>query len=138
MVMEDNKAPLDASWSMAAMYYLTLNRIILEKTIAYQRQDMNAWYLGVHSWFKHMEFKIGQDESLKIQAEFRVIKSLIVSCKTSGNLREMVYKDAGERLDQIELRLMRIMDEKKMIFPRIEGGSGLTNMMRTYGLTMEG
>jgi hypothetical protein len=104
-------------------YYMDLSKILNQKDQAYMDDDITRWCKFISVIFKRIVFKLKEPEENEIQ-------TLLNQAKEKIEHNDMT---AVEQLHECDIRLMKLMNKYKMIFPR--GMSyGLDKIDKRYGL----
>ena len=113
----------DAPFNMSMYYYMDLSKILNQKDQAYMDDDITRWCKFISVIFKRIVFKLKEPEENEIQ-------NLLNQAKEKIEHNDMT---AVEQLHECDIRLMKLMNKYKMIFPR--GMSyGLDKIDKRYGL----
>lgn len=133
----------DAPFNMAMMFYFRINELLAAKDRAAISNDVSGYASCLKAVFNNVYFQIKDEKDTKdIKAGLdRAMR--ILSCPLPQDQRlamqtlSMNNAEAKIILDDIDMKLMVIMDKKKMIFPRIEVTQGIAAMRARMGLNNE-
>lgn len=117
----------DAPFNMAMLFYINLNKMVEKKDEAYFNNNLAEWYKGLNRIFTKIVFKLTKKEEREVSIMFFAGKYHI---EHQGLL-------AKEILHRIDIRLMKLMDNYKMIFPNITTSKGLKKLIDKYKLVNE-
>ena len=135
--MRKEETTEDTPFNMAMIYYYRLNQLMLEKDKAAIYNDVQLWYSCLRAMYRNIFFKIDKKERDALETKFKDAESMLKTKSPNkalqGQIMGMVFDRASKILDEIDSDLMVIMDKKKMIFPKIEGG-GLKKLEKRYNL----
>lgn len=131
----------DAPFNMAMLYYFQLGELRAKKNEAAISGDMNAYYACLSAIFNDIYFQI-RDEKERVdqlqrdfEKAFRILSSSSPPDRfLAAQVDAMNQWDAREILTRIDKELMILMDEKKMIFPRIDTRMGFEKVLDKYKL----
>lgn len=115
--------------NMAMLYYFDLNRLRTYKATAAVFGDVTAYRDCLEQIYINISFKLKKDEKNEIEKKMKEIDTLMFETQHSpNNIAKMKSK-----LREVDIKLHKIMDERKMIFPAIEA-VGLDALQKRYGL----
>lgn len=120
----DDSESRDAPFNMAMLFYINLNKMVERKDEAYFNNDLAEWYKGLNRIFTKIVFKMNKAEEQELRVMFFSGKYHI---ENGGGL-------ANEILHRIDVKLMKLMDRYKMIFPNIDITKGLEKLKKRYKL----
>jgi len=121
-------------FNMSMLYYIRLNKIMEEKDKCAITGDYIGWYRCLASIFRNVEFKIENPD--KIEKNLDLAKNYVFS-NLPRQGKYLADRKADEYLTSVEKDLLKFMDKKGMIFPRIETNMGLEAVRKRYGLKNE-
>lgn len=142
-MMAFQKKPLanDAPFNMAMMFYFRLNDLLREKDRAAIGNDIRHYFQCLIAVYNNVFFQIKKEkDALKIiDKGFKEAENMLTGPLPSDKRLAAQYENqrlwfARKTLMEVDKQLMVVMDEKKMIFPRIETSFGLEKLQETYGL----
>lgn len=119
-------------FNMSMLYYLRLNKIMEEKDKCAIQGDYIGWYRCLASIFRNVEFRIENAKNIKEKLD--KAKEYIFN-QLPREARGLASRKAEEFLSESESDLLKFMDNKGMIFPKIETTVGLDALNKRYGLT---
>ncbi len=117
----------DAPFNMAMLFYINLNKMVERKDEAYFNNNLAEWYKGLNRIFTKIVFKLDKKEEQELRVMFFSGKYHI---QNGGPL-------AKEVLHRIDVKLMKLMDRYKMIFPNITFTKGLKKLGERYKLDLD-
>lgn len=130
----------DAPFNMAMMFYFRINELLSAKDRAAIGNDVRAYASCLKAVFNNVYFQI-KDEKDTPKIKDGLDRAMrILACPLPQDQRlamqtmAMNNTEAKTILDDIDMKLMVIMDKKKMIFPRIEVTQGIAAMRARMGL----
>ena len=124
----------DAPFNMAGLYYVRLNELLAARDRASIGQDLKHYYSCLEAVFNNIFFMIKKksDRIKEVKDKFLKAHSLLGAIPPKGvdkHVAEQIMKSnqwqAKKVLGEIDRELMTLMDEHKMIFPRMDTISGL-------------
>lgn len=101
----------ETSINMAALFYISLDKMNTEADLAYLRNDILGWYKGLNRVFKRAIIKLSDKERDGLIDKFKEARE-----KLEANRRD---KEIPGLLNTIDLELMRVMHKYGMIMPRM-------------------
>lgn len=117
----------DAPFNMAMLYYLNLIKMIEKKDEEFSNNSLAGWYKCLNRIFTKIVFKLKAEEERELSIMFSSAKYHI----------EHNNPLSKEILHRIDIRLMKLMDRYKMIFPNIDISKGLKKLSDKYKLVDE-
>jgi hypothetical protein len=131
----------DAPFNMAMMYYFQLNELRAKKNEAAITGNMQAYYSCLSAIFNDIYFQIKDEKERVAQIKedlekaFRILSGGLPADRLlASQVESMNHWDSREILTRVDRELMILMDEKKMIFPRIDTRMGFKKVMEAYKL----
>lgn len=130
----------DAPFNFAMLYYLQLNDLIRIKNQAAVMQDWGAYLTTLNAIYTHAYFKIEEEstaeEAGKILDRCNKISATPMPAGRSlqVQVQGLITKRLKALLPEADRLLMKAMDNKKMIFPRIEITGGIAALTKKYQL----
>lgn len=137
--MNEKNAPEDAPFNMAMMFYYRINDLMKEKDKAYIVRNIPLWFRALKALYKNISFKIKDQEQRGVLLEMfakaeEQIKTQVNNKNLGPQISAITMNEAEKILDSIDVEIMQILDEHKMIFPRIELNGGLEQYAKKMGL----
>ena len=130
----------DAPFNMAMMFYFRINELLSAKDKAAIGNDIRAYASCLKAVFNNVYFQIKDEKNVDdIKAKLEKAQK-ILNCPLPPDQRlalqtlTMNNAEAKMLLDEVDMQLMIIMDQKKMIFPRIEITQGISAIRKRMGL----
>ena len=124
----------EPEFNMALWYYLKILIPLFTKIDEFAcNGQILHWYRALKTLYRRIAFKFTPKEIDEIDALF---KEATISLSSSLNVRGGMAKQVQDfsmlevelALDKIDKRVMQIMDERRMIFPKFKlGGMSLIN-----------
>lgn len=133
----------DAPFNMAMMFYFRINELLSAKDRAAISNNIKGYHACLKAVFNNVYFQIKKEEGVKEIKEGLDRAYKILCCPLPSDQRlamqtqSMNESEAKIILDDIDMCLMVIMDNKKMIFPRIETTQGIQALRARMGLSEE-
>jgi len=130
----------DAPFNMAMMFYFRINELLSAKDKAAISNDMRSYCACLKAVFNNIYFQIREEEDVtKIKEDLALAQKIISSAlpqdqRLAAQTIMMNNAEAKSILDEVDMKLMVIMDKKKMIFPRIQTTQGLSALRDRLGL----
>jgi len=125
-------------FNMAMIYYMSLNKLWDAKDEAYLNGDIFTWFLGLNAMFRKISFKIEKEEKKEIKNQLKKIRNDLKDfppiIKTAEQKREFINSEVAEKLAEIDIKLVNILNKNNMIFPKIDTTVGLDKVRKRYGL----
>ena len=116
----------ETPFNMALIWYVNISDIIREKDRAYMDNNINSWYKCLNRLYNKIIFKLAEEEEAELEEKFNEVKTLI---RESGSKRII-----SDKLQFIDMKLIKLMDKYKMIFPKITNIYGLDKIRQKYGI----
>lgn len=113
----------EAKFNMAMLFYFNLNKLIEIKDAAYMNNDLEAWYKGLDRIYSKIVFKLKESEETDLNNLFITARNEIIN-KEPG---------ASETLHKIDVKIVKLMNIYKMIFPKIDIKGGIEKLKERYG-----
>lgn len=131
----DNKK--DTPFNMAMLFYMSLNKFIVDKNIAYIKGDLWTWYRTLVTIYRQIIFKIEKEEKENIEVLLKKAQGYLN--KTPPSAMKDQFLSISERrieeaLDKVDKKLTNIMDSNNMIFPQIEVTGGFDTIKKELNL----
>jgi len=130
----------DAPFNMAMMFYFRINELLSAKDRAAIGNDVKSYASCLKAVFNNVYFQIKDEDSVQEIKDGLDRAMRIINCPLPQDQRlamqtiAMNNSEAKGILDDIDMKLMIIMDKKKMIFPRIEVTQGIKALRDKMGL----
>lgn len=106
---------------MAQIYYIELARLLRFKDSAYLQGDFKGWKDGLKAIYRRIYFKLNTQERKELQQEFTTIQNLITLIKRGDSVNNgFLLEKINTKLDDMDTRIVELMDKYKMIFPDVE------------------
>lgn len=134
---EDKKE--ETPFNMAMLFYMRLNSLIDLKDRAALEEDLHGWYRALRTIYRNVSFKIDDTEKTALDKLFKNVTKVltippITDAGVKGQILSLSRSRGIQQLDKIDIKLMDLMDQKKMILPRIEVTPGLKNLFEKFNL----
>jgi len=88
--------------------------------------------------FRKISFKIEKEEKKEIKNQLKKIRNDLKDfppiIKTAEQKREFINSEVAEKLAEIDIKLVNILNKNNMIFPKIDTTVGLDKVRKRYGL----
>lgn len=131
----------DAPFNMAMMFYFRLNELLADKDRAAIGNNIRHYYQCLVAILNNIHFQI-HDEKDKLKAiedglkksENLLTGALPPDKNLATQYEHMRTWEARKALMDVDRQMMILMDQKKMIFPRMETTAGLDKIREKYGL----
>lgn len=129
----------DAPFNMAILYYIRMSKLMDKKDEAAMLGDVHFWNNALKVIYRNIFFALPKTVKEELTKKFDeaegVLSSLITnSRRIDPKTLALATMEASALLDEIDKRIMVVMDEKKMIFPRMEIKGGMKYLTQKYNL----
>jgi hypothetical protein len=141
MVWQKSSEEGDAPFNMAMQYYFNLSELRVKKNNALVDGDVYRYHACLEAIHTEVFFKIklSVPEEKVIKDSLARIRNMLYSPlppdrNLASQYLSMILPTARSELMDIDRKLSILMDEYKMIFPRIEARGGLENLRKRMGM----
>lgn len=125
---------MNAPWNMAQIYYIELAKLLRYKDIAYLSDDYKGYRQALRAVYRRIYFKTSQKEREEFKGYFEEINREMGLLRDGDNgNNKVIVNRILRKLDNMDMRIVEIMDKYKMIFPDVEIKS-LENYEKKMGL----
>ena len=126
----------NAPFNMAMLFYQELHRLRMMKYHAILEGRIDSYYDFLEQIYIQISFNISEDEAKELDKMFEDCRKYLNN-KVRGSQAEeynrMGNLEAKQRLKKVDIRINKLMNKYKMIFPNIEV-DGIGKLNERYGL----
>ena len=127
----------DTPFNMAMLFYVSLNKFIIDKNVAYINGNLWTWHRILTAIYRTIIFKIDTKVREEIEKDLKKAQRYL-NCVAPEAMKDqflsITEKRIEENLDKVDKALTGVMDENNMIFPKIELTGGFEKIKKDLGL----
>jgi len=131
----------DAPFNMAMLFYVRLNELLAAKDRACVEGNVQGYLSCLLTIYNNIYFQIKdrQDELDDLKKDLDRASNMLSSPmppdrRVAMQFQQTITRNVQSVLMSVDRKMMVLMDEAKMIFPRIDTNAGLDKLREKYGL----